>query len=135
MRKSPAYYADALLEVPASKNRSSIAIRVFIDGAKNHLRALEKLDKVSWRDTMILVILTKKLDSVMLGEWRERVLALEHNPTFEEFYQFLETRATYLESFSANNQWQCDILTNNQWQYRINPPMRQQERARSTSVR
>lgn len=108
------YYAGAFLELPAIKNKSSIAIREFIDDAKNHLRALEKLDEISWRNTMILVILMRKLDSIMLGEWRERALALKHNPTFKDFYQFLETRATYLEIyFRIIN---SDILTNNQQQ-------------------
>lgn len=93
------YYAGAFLELPAIKNKSSIAIREFIDDAKNHLRALEKLDEISWRNTMILVILMRKLDSIMLGEWRERALALKRNPTFKDFYQFLETRATYLEIY------------------------------------
>lgn len=80
---------------------------------KNHLRVLEKLDKIFLWDTMILMTLTRKLDSIMLDEWRERALALsERNPTFKNLYQFLETRATYLESFLADNQQQR--LMNNQ---------------------
>lgn len=92
----------------SNQKRSSIALRKFIDNAKNHLRAFEKLDEVLLSDIMILqdFILTKKLDS-RLGEWRERALALERNPTFKDFYQFLETRAIYLENFLADNQQQC----------------------------
>lgn len=73
MRKSQIFlfifYAGALLDLSAIKNKSSIALREFIDEAKNHLCAFEKLDEVPLWDTMILqdFILTKKLDS-RLGE-------------------------------------------------------------------
>lgn len=88
---------------------------------------------------MILANLTRKLDSVTLGEWSERSLALKRNATFKKFHEFLEIRATYLESFPVNNQRPRDILannqrphnirTNNQRQHRMNPPIRQPERA------
>lgn len=102
--------------LPAIKNRFSIALKEFIDDVKNHLRVLEKLDKVFLWDTMILMILTRKLDSIMLDEQQERAITLnERNPAFKDFYQFLETRATYLKSFLADNQ----RLMNNQQQRQI----------------
>lgn len=39
---------------------------------------------------MILVILARKLDSIMLDEWRERILVLKCNPIFKDFYKFYE---------------------------------------------
>lgn len=107
------------------KNRSSIALKKFIDGAKNHFLALEKLDEPLW-DIMILIILIRKLDSIMLGNWRKQALALAHNPTFKDFHEFLETQVICLESFSADSQQQH--LTHNQRQHPTNSSMYQSER-------
>lgn len=56
------YYSGEFLDLPPIKTRSSNALRKFIDDAKNHLRALEKLDEYDLWDIMILIILSRKLD-------------------------------------------------------------------------
>lgn len=91
----PIYYADELLELLSIKNRSSITLKKFIDGAKNYFLALEKLDEPLW-DIIILIILTRKLGS--LGNWQG--LAITRNPTFKDFHEFLEMQAICLEVFS-----------------------------------
>lgn len=51
MRKSITnliYYADELLDLSSMRNSFSIALQEFIDGAKNHLLALKKLDEPLW---------------------------------------------------------------------------------------
>lgn len=68
----------------------------------------------SWDTTtllIVLLILSRKLDATMLGEWRDRVSVLEHK-TFKDFYEFLGKQATYLENFVADDRQQR--LTNNQ---------------------
>ena len=58
----PIFDLCALLDLPPIKTKSFSALRKVIDDAKNHLRALEKLDEYDLWDIMILIILSRKLD-------------------------------------------------------------------------
>lgn len=92
--------------MPAIKNRSSITLKKLID-AKNH-RILEKL-KSLW-NTIILVILTRKFNNA---------LTLARNPTFKDFYEFLETQVIYLKISRQHQQqhpiFQCAEMSNGAW--------------------
>ncbi|XP_078051756.1 uncharacterized protein LOC144477898, partial [Augochlora pura] len=97
------HHANAIIEMPSVQRQSCTSLREFIDSANNHLLALEALGEEihSW-DLMIVLLLSKKLDSVTCKEWDKVLVSLSGKPRFKDFIDFLEQQAKLLERTSIN---------------------------------
>ncbi|XP_076385701.1 uncharacterized protein LOC105664200 [Megachile rotundata] len=102
--KGPAARVIQSLGVSESNYQSSTALRELIDDARNHLAALKSLNEPvdSW-DTLIVPILSRKLDGASLREWEKSVISAE-KVTFQTFATFLEQRSSYLENITHQSQ-------------------------------
>ncbi|XP_076230178.1 uncharacterized protein LOC143175315 [Nomia melanderi] len=87
--------------MPSIQKQSSLALRNLVDDARNHLAALKSLNEpVELWDTLIVPILSRKLDIASLREW-EKGATTSDRVTFNKFAVFLEERSLYLESVSV----------------------------------
>ncbi|XP_076391767.1 uncharacterized protein LOC143265171 [Megachile rotundata] len=99
------HHVTALLDLVPIQKQSEGALREFLDDATNHRIALKALGESvdSW-DTLIIPLLSRKLDSVSVREWERRISSQSQMPTFTQFSEFLEERAKYLGNISTNAQ-------------------------------
>ena len=97
------HHATSFLRMPSIQKQSGSELREFIDNARNHIRALGVLGESvdSW-DTLIILILSEKLDSVTFKEWEEYLKSLSA-VTFSDFTKFLERQAKLLERTASKS--------------------------------
>lgn len=97
------HHVKAIFSIERVHDESSGAIRKVIDNVAKHLRALKKLNQPteSW-DTLLIHIITTKLDFATAREWEEKRGYLS-NPTLNDLNEFLKNRADLLESLEHNN--------------------------------
>lgn len=92
-------HLKALFQFEPLHKESYRAIRFMIDTYTKNLRSLENLKEPteSW-DTLIIFIMTSKLDSVTARKWEEYRGESTSSPTLKDFLQFLRNRADFLET-------------------------------------
>ena len=85
--------------------QSQTSIREFVDDANSHLAALKSLgEPVEHWDSLIVGLLSRKLDQITIREWEKRVLAPLQQTHLRAFIEFLEERSQYLENIAATTQ-------------------------------
>ena len=99
------HHLNSLLDLPPIAKPSQTSIREFVDDANSHLAALKSLgESVEHWDSLIVALLSRKLDQITIREWEKRVLAPPHQTHLRAFIEFLEERSQYLENIAATTQ-------------------------------
>lgn len=98
------FHVTAILDLPLIQKQSSTALRDLLDNVRNHLAALKSLKEPvdSW-DSLLIQILSRKLDIASLKEWEKGITSLER-VTLKTFTAFLEERSSYLENIAPSAQ-------------------------------
>lgn len=93
----------SLVDAPNLSNGTSVDMRKMIDTISKHLRALESLKQpvIHW-DTLLIFLLSRKLDKNMEQEW-EKAKNRDELPTIKEFKEFLKGKADLLETLEYNH--------------------------------
>ncbi|XP_047986591.1 uncharacterized protein LOC125226606 isoform X1 [Leguminivora glycinivorella] len=118
-------HVKELFSVEQIHSESCASIRRLIDVTNKNLRALSTLDEPTehW-DTLIIHMMSEKLDSVTHRAWEEHRNTLSHPPSLEVFITFLSNRADLLETLqeskgknhkfeNKNSTNVCIVTTNN----------------------
>ncbi|KAL0831492.1 hypothetical protein ABMA28_002289 [Loxostege sticticalis] len=98
-------HVSALFHLDAITKESSAVLKRFIDQINKNLRALESLgEPVKQWDTLLIHIVTQKLDHKTYREWEEFKcnLDLDSSITFEKCIQFLRNRADLVETLELS---------------------------------
>lgn len=92
-----------LFNVEPMRNESYLSVRRLIDVTNKNLRALSTLGQPTqhW-DTLIIHMMSEKLDSVSQRAWEEHRNTLSNPPSLEIFITFLSNRADLLETLQEN---------------------------------
>ncbi|XP_072934806.1 uncharacterized protein [Epargyreus clarus] len=95
-------HVQAIFSVESFHKESSASLRYIIDVTNKNLRALATLGSQSvdhWLvDTLIINIMTSKLDNVTKRQWEENRNTLTDSPSLSHFIKFLSNRADLLET-------------------------------------
>lgn len=95
-------HVKALFNLPQIQKESTAGLKHLINHINAHLRALNNLAQPSeaW-DTLIIYLITTKLDSLTHREWE---LTTKHSelPTLKELTDFLQKRCQVLENLTHN---------------------------------
>ncbi|XP_075976888.1 uncharacterized protein LOC142977075 isoform X6 [Anticarsia gemmatalis] len=96
-------HVQALFNIQPIKHESSKSLRYVIDTTNKNLRALSTLGQpVQHWDTLVIYIVTSKLDQVTNREWEEHRNTLTDPPTLNIFITFLSSRADLLETLEES---------------------------------
>lgn len=92
-------HINTILELPNSKQQSVSHIKKIHDTANECLNAVKNLgvDTASW-DPLIVHLLSLKLDTQTYNDYMDSVKQKRDLPTLNEFFEFLESKFTTLES-------------------------------------
>ncbi|XP_063822359.1 defective in tip formation protein A-like isoform X1 [Ostrinia nubilalis] len=92
-------HVQALFNIERMQKESFTSIRHLIDVTNKNLRALASLDQPTqhW-DTLVIHMISEKLDSVTYRVWEEHRNTLSDSPSLKIFIQFLSNRADLLET-------------------------------------
>ncbi|XP_073949686.1 uncharacterized protein [Choristoneura fumiferana] len=92
-------HVKALFSVDQIQRESHKALRHMLDVTNKNLRGLTTLGQPTdhW-DTLIIYMMSTKLDSVTSREWEEHRNSLKETPTLENFTTFICNRADLLET-------------------------------------
>ncbi|XP_028163489.1 uncharacterized protein LOC114355033 isoform X2 [Ostrinia furnacalis] len=92
-------HVQSLFNINAIQKESSKALRYIVDITNKNLRALATLDQPTehW-DTLIIYMMSTKLDSTSNREWEEFRNNRSDPPTLDIFLTFLSNRADLLET-------------------------------------
>ncbi|XP_048007553.1 uncharacterized protein LOC125242701 [Leguminivora glycinivorella] len=99
-------HVSALFNIEPITRESSSHIKRVIDQVNKNLRSLETLgEPVKEWSTLLIHIISQKLDSKSFREWEEFKGGLDKNKTvtFEEFRTFLQNRADLLETLELSS--------------------------------
>ncbi|KAJ0169598.1 hypothetical protein K1T71_014783 [Dendrolimus kikuchii] len=101
-------HISALFNIEVISKESSVALKGLIDQLNKNLRALESLgEPVKHWDTLLIYIITRKLDQKTFREWEEFKgrLGKDKPVLFEAFMRFIRNRADLVETLelSRNN--------------------------------
>lgn len=79
------------------------SLRYMIDYFTKNIRSLSVLNEPtdSW-DTLIIFMMTNKLDAATSRKWEEHRNSLSDSPSLTDFYSFLRNRADVLETLQCN---------------------------------
>ncbi|XP_063636012.1 uncharacterized protein LOC134806617 [Cydia splendana] len=96
-------HVKELFNIEQMSNESCASIRRLIDVTNKNLRALSTLDEPTqhW-DTLIIHMMSEKLDSVTHRAWEEHRNKLTDPPSLEVFITFLSNRADLLETLQES---------------------------------
>lgn len=95
-------HVRALFDHPVIQKESHIALRKLLDETIKNLRVLKSFEQpVDTWDTILVYLLTTKLDSTTKREW-ESINITNDAPTFDNFVQFLTARCQLLETLHSN---------------------------------
>ncbi|XP_043263452.1 uncharacterized protein LOC122403788 [Colletes gigas] len=99
------HHGNALLNLQSVHKQTHTTLRDLVDNANNHVLALGALGQPTkhW-DTLLVLILSRKLDVATQREWEKRSLRLTEIATFRNFVEFVEEQAKYLERAPAGRQ-------------------------------
>lgn len=95
-------HIKGIFDLPTVTRESHTQLRKFLDGFLKHYRALGILDEtVKYWDTILLHILSSKLDSNSKREW-ETLLRNNASPKIEDFSKHIAQRCQVLESLDPS---------------------------------
>ncbi|XP_011685499.1 PREDICTED: uncharacterized protein LOC105448555 [Wasmannia auropunctata] len=99
------HHMQELLDLTPITRESHAALRQLLDGISQHVQPmLIKLGQpVEHWSTILIHIITPKLDKVTKREWKLKRATIDAFPTLDEFIEFLNTRSAFLESLSHSN--------------------------------
>ncbi|CAK1593093.1 unnamed protein product [Parnassius mnemosyne] len=98
-------HVSALFNLETITRESSVTLKRLIDLLSKNLRALESLgEPVQYWDTLLIYIVTHKLDQKTYREWEEFKghLKKDESVTFNIFLQFMRSRADLLETLETS---------------------------------
>ncbi|XP_063890748.1 uncharacterized protein LOC126055712 isoform X1 [Helicoverpa armigera] len=96
-------HVQAIFNVNSISRESSKALRHLVDTVNKNLRALSTLGQpVQYWDTLIIYIMTSRLDQVTNREWEEHRNSLSDPPTLDIFINFISNRADLLETLEES---------------------------------
>lgn len=96
-------HLQALFNVDPIRTESCKSIRYLIDVTNKNIRALTSLkEPTQYWDTLIIYMMSTKLDGVTGREWEEHRSTLNSSPTLAQFITFLSNRADLLETLDEN---------------------------------
>ncbi|KYN50342.1 hypothetical protein ALC62_14061, partial [Cyphomyrmex costatus] len=91
------YHVKELFDIPPIPKESAEMLRALSDDFQKHLRVLQQLkEPVDKWDTLIIYLVTRKLDPTTKKEWELKV-AQEKLSTIKQLMGFLDTRCQFLE--------------------------------------
>ncbi|CAH2108130.1 unnamed protein product [Euphydryas editha] len=96
-------HIQALFNVDSINKESSQSLRYLLDITNKNIRALASLGQPTqhW-DTLIVHMMSNKLDSTTSRQWEEHRNLLKEVPTLAEFNRFLSNRADLLETIDES---------------------------------
>lgn len=105
-------HLNSLFKIEQVRNESDKSLRYLGDQVTKNLRALNSLGQPTeqW-DTIIVHMISSKLDQNSFTKWEEYKSGLDDLPSFNDFKQFLKSRADVLESLNRSKR---DQSKNNQ---------------------
>lgn len=96
-------HVQAVFNLNSINKESSKSLRHIVDTINKNLRALSTLGQpVQHWDTLIIYIITSKLDQVTNREWEEHRNSLTDPPTLDIFIKFISSRADLLETLEES---------------------------------
>lgn len=96
-------HVQALFNVDSIPKESSKCLRYLIDITNKNIRALTILkEPTQYWDTLIVYMMSTKLDATTSRKWEEYRNNLSQSPTLDEFCKFLRNRADLLESIEES---------------------------------
>ncbi|XP_035457052.2 uncharacterized protein LOC118280784 [Spodoptera frugiperda] len=97
-------HLQALFEVAPVTSESSVVLRRLIDTTSKNIRALKSLNEPTehW-DTIIIYMMSVKLDATTSRYWEEYRNTLSGKPTLAQFTTFINNKADLLETLEDNN--------------------------------
>ncbi|XP_076626840.1 uncharacterized protein LOC143344559 [Colletes latitarsis] len=99
------HHGNTLLNLQSVHKQTHTALRDLVDNANNHVLALGALGQpIRHWDTLLVLILSRKLDVATQREWEKRSLILTETATFRDLVEFIEEQAKYLERAPAGRQ-------------------------------
>lgn len=96
-------HVKALFNATAITHESCASLRRLIDVINKNIRALKTLEEPTehW-DTLIIYMMSTKLDAVTCRNWEEHRNTLTGAPKLSQFCTFLSNKADLLETLEAN---------------------------------
>ncbi|XP_076230264.1 uncharacterized protein LOC143176045 [Nomia melanderi] len=97
------HHVRSMYETPSFPKESLTDLRHLIDNVNNNLLALKALGEPtdSW-DTLIIYLLTSKLDINTQREWERRMNNIQGDVSLHDMMNFLENHCKYLERITAD---------------------------------
>ncbi|KOB73239.1 Gag-pol polyprotein [Operophtera brumata] len=97
-------HIQALFNVDHIRTESCKSIRYLIDVTNKNIRALTSLkEPTQYWDSLVIYMMSTKLDGVTGREWEEHRNTFTCSPTLAQFITFLSNRADLLETLEENN--------------------------------
>ncbi|XP_036141015.1 uncharacterized protein LOC118644996 [Monomorium pharaonis] len=97
-------HVRALFELSQVIKDSHTSLRSLIDSMSQHLRALRSLGQpVDEWDSMIIFLITSKLDTITRREWEKATVKHSELPTTNSFKAFLNERCQFLEKLARDD--------------------------------
>ncbi|XP_011165898.1 uncharacterized protein LOC105200169 [Solenopsis invicta] len=95
------HHVHELFNTPFILKESAESLRVLTDNFQKHLRVLQQLkESVDKWDTLIIYLITSKLDSVTKKEWELKVIQ-EKASTTKQLVKFLNTQCEFLKALQS----------------------------------
>ncbi|CAK9816105.1 hypothetical protein ANTPLA_LOCUS8887 [Anthophora plagiata] len=97
------HHVRSIYEVPPLSRESLPGLRNLIDNTNNNLLALRALgEPTEYWDTLIIYLLTSKLDANTQREWERRMSNIQGNVSLRDMLGFLENHCKYLERYAID---------------------------------
>ncbi|CAK9834544.1 hypothetical protein ANTRET_LOCUS11060 [Anthophora retusa] len=96
------HHVRSIYETPSISKESLTGLRHLIDSVNNNLLALKALGEPtdSW-DTLIIYLLTSKLDNSTQREWERKMSNTQGDVSLRDMINFLENQCKYLERIAS----------------------------------
>ena len=134
-------HVSALFNIDSITKEYSVILKRLIDQINKSLRALEsQREPVKYWDTLLIYIITQKLDTKTYREWEEYKGSYDKNNsiTFQIFMEFIKNRANLIETLemsrSCSNSNQSTVKPNNKLRTMVSVQGQGQGRSFSSST-
>ncbi|KAJ8965330.1 hypothetical protein NQ314_004210 [Rhamnusium bicolor] len=104
-------HVKAIFDIPALNRESFSELRKMLDTLSKHLRSLQTLNQpIEHWDTLLIYILTNKLDKTTARDWEETKVHVPGNnrnnkmPTLNDFKLFIKNKADLLETLTKTSE-------------------------------
>lgn len=106
-------HVKALFDLLPMQKESYISIRQLLDNLNKHLRALESFNEpIKHWDTLLIFLMCTKLDNISRREWEITVEKFTDVPKTKDFTDFLNRRASLLETISTCKKPSNNVVSN-----------------------